>query len=289
VGLPNNGNGATEVSDTDLTVHDGGRKAAEVERLDPVAYKGKPVITTDLLAQAYGASNRNIQDNYLNNAERFVEGVHFYKVIGSALRSLKNQPAFIGLVGKNAPHLTLWTERGAARHAKMLETDQAWEIFEKLEDSYFNQRPKHLSVTASVKEAASVFKGYYSIARVIGLDRNQAAISAGRATHQAVGADPLEVLGLTALLAPQQAPALTPSDIGSEFDGKSAISINKMLFEAGYQEGRKDAKGRHYWVPTEKGQPFAVFLDTGKKHGDGTPVRQLKWSAEIISVLREAS
>lgn len=38
--------------------------------------------------------------------------------------------------------LILWTERGAARHAKMLETDQAWEVFEKLEDSYFNQYEK---------------------------------------------------------------------------------------------------------------------------------------------------
>ncbi|EMX6652828.1 ORF6N domain-containing protein, partial [Salmonella enterica] len=35
--------------------------------------------------------------------------------------------------------LILWTERGAARHAKMLETDQAWEVFEKLEDCYFSQ------------------------------------------------------------------------------------------------------------------------------------------------------
>ncbi|EJS0549968.1 ORF6N domain-containing protein, partial [Escherichia coli] len=36
--------------------------------------------------------------------------------------------------------LILWTERGAARHAKMLETDQAWEVFEKLEDCYFSQK-----------------------------------------------------------------------------------------------------------------------------------------------------
>ncbi len=38
--------------------------------------------------------------------------------------------------------LILWTERGAARHAKMLETDKAWEVFEKLEDNYFNHGEK---------------------------------------------------------------------------------------------------------------------------------------------------
>ena len=33
----------------------------------------------------------------------------------------------------------LWTKRGAARHAKMLNTDRAWEVFEALEDNYFNR------------------------------------------------------------------------------------------------------------------------------------------------------
>jgi hypothetical protein len=42
-----------------------------------------------------------------------------------------------GLVFRNARHLLLWTERGAARHAKILDTDQAWEVFERLEDAYF--------------------------------------------------------------------------------------------------------------------------------------------------------
>ncbi|EES4398579.1 phage antirepressor Ant [Escherichia coli] len=42
-----------------------------------------------------------------------------------------------------ARSLILWTERGAARHAKMLETDQAWEVFEKLEDCYFSQCEKN--------------------------------------------------------------------------------------------------------------------------------------------------
>lgn len=45
----------------------------------------------------------------------------------------------LGLVeiSPRAKHSTLWTERGAARHAKMLDTDQAWEVFERLEDAYF--------------------------------------------------------------------------------------------------------------------------------------------------------
>ncbi|EBS4407065.1 ORF6N domain-containing protein [Salmonella enterica subsp. enterica serovar Newport] len=54
--------------------------------------------------------------------------------------TVKNRPEIIGLVGKNARSLTLWTERGAANHAKMLETDQAWNYHEDLVEFYFNQR-----------------------------------------------------------------------------------------------------------------------------------------------------
>ena len=41
--------------------------------------------------------------------------------------------------------LTLWTERGAARHAKMLETDKAWDMFEQMEDAYFTASRKPAS------------------------------------------------------------------------------------------------------------------------------------------------
>lgn len=109
-----------------------------VETLSPIIHNQIPVITTELLAQLYGTKIKNISDNFLNNTTRFVVGKHFFKIEKSELREFKNRPETIGLVGKNARSLILWTERGAARHAKMLETDQAWEVFENLEDCYFN-------------------------------------------------------------------------------------------------------------------------------------------------------
>ncbi|WP_279358198.1 BRO-N domain-containing protein [Methylobacterium indicum] len=136
---------------------------------------------------------------------------------------------------------------------------------------------------------ATAFRSYFSIGELIGLDRNQAALAANRATRTTTGIDPLALMGATHLLAPQQAPLLTPTDLGKELGGLSAIATNNMLAERGFQEGRRDAKDRPYWVPTAAGERFAVFLDTGKKHSDGTPVRQLKWSADIVAALREAT
>ncbi|HIA3439214.1 TPA: ORF6N domain-containing protein [Escherichia coli] len=111
-----------------------------VDTLPAITHNQVPVITTELLAQLYGTKIKNISDNFLNNTTRFVVGKHYFKIEKNELREFKNRPETIGLVGKNARSLILWTERGATRHAKMLETDQAWEVFEKLEDCYFSQK-----------------------------------------------------------------------------------------------------------------------------------------------------
>lgn len=118
--------------------------AVNPERLPSVAYAGVNVITTGLLARQYGASTDMLHDNYRNNRERFAEGRHYYMLASDDLRKFKSdRPDLIGsVVGARARSLILWTERGAARHAKMLDTDQAWDVFEQLEDSYFNAKAK---------------------------------------------------------------------------------------------------------------------------------------------------
>jgi Rha family phage regulatory protein len=136
-------------------------------------------------------------------------------------------------------------------------------------------------------EVFSTFRGYKGLAKLCGLDENQAVLAANRATVRATGVAPLEEMGITHLLAPQQEPSLTPSDIGTRLGSLSARAVNEMLIERGLQVMHRDAKGNRYYEPTEEGRPQAVFMDTGKKHGDGTPIRQLRWAASIISALAE--
>jgi hypothetical protein len=101
-----------------------------------VNFKSIPVVTTAMLADFYATDVNNIQQNHLRNTKRFIEGKHFYKLVGTELKAFK-QLTDSKTVSKNTRTLILWTERGAARHAKMLDTDQAWEVFEQLEDCYF--------------------------------------------------------------------------------------------------------------------------------------------------------
>lgn len=135
------------------------------DSLSPITYNGVPVVTTELLARLYGTQTNNIKVNHSRNYGRFIEGKHYFKITGQELKNLRvtlSNPQNPVPIHHRARSLVLWTERGAARHAKMLDTDQAWEVFERLEDCYFNVAPApvdHMSSdllpsTASARMAA---------------------------------------------------------------------------------------------------------------------------------------
>jgi hypothetical protein len=113
-----------------------------------ITHRSRAVLTTDLLAQLCGCDPQQLRDNFRAHAGRFAEGKHYYRLEGAELRASKERvnaikPRREGDIAVSlAPTvstLLLWTERGAARHAKMLHTDQSWEIFEALEDRYFRR------------------------------------------------------------------------------------------------------------------------------------------------------
>ena len=97
------------------------------------------VMTTEQLAEAYGCAPKQIQQNFSNNRVRFIAGKHFFVLEGQDLQTFRLQVENIELqISPKTRHLYLWTERGAARHSKMLGTERAWDVFDELEESYFN-------------------------------------------------------------------------------------------------------------------------------------------------------
>lgn len=103
----------------------------------PIEWKGKVVITTALLAEAYETSVDNVKMNFNRHKDNFIEGTHYFLLQGEDLREFKNLVTDSYLVDKRTPQLYLWTERGANRHCKILDTDKAWEQFGNLEETYF--------------------------------------------------------------------------------------------------------------------------------------------------------
>lgn len=122
-----------------------------MNELIPIEFKGDIVITTKLLAMAYETEETNIKTNFNRNKSRFIEGKHYYKLEGSDLKEFKrvvtesNEPLSEEI--KFASVLYLWTKQGASRHCKILDTDKSWDMFDLLEESYFNGNIPQLTET----------------------------------------------------------------------------------------------------------------------------------------------
>lgn len=87
-------------------------------------HNGQRILTTQQLAEIYETSVDNIKMNFNNHKDNFVEGKHYYLLKGEELKEFKNLVNDIYLVDKHTPQLYLWTERGANRHCKILDTNK---------------------------------------------------------------------------------------------------------------------------------------------------------------------
>lgn len=136
-----------------------------------IEYKGQKVITTAMLAEAYGTSTSYISNNFKRNKNKFVEGKHYYYLIGEELKQFK-LTSHLKDESLRINHLYLWTERGANHHCKILDTDKAWEQFENLEETYF--RVKENTVTMPTPDSIKYLNGvanYLRIQRAIMKDK----------------------------------------------------------------------------------------------------------------------
>jgi len=138
---------------------------------------------------------------------------------------------------------------------------------------------------ADKKFIARMMKDMLEVAKMCGLEGNQALLGACKATKKLTGFSPLELLEMD-LVAPVKEKLITPTDIGRQLGDLSAKAVNKLLEMQGYQESYRDLHNDLQWQPTAKGRPFGEMLDSGKKHSDGTPIKQWKWFTSIVDVLR---
>ena len=137
--------------------------------------------------------------------------------------------------------------------------------------------------TPSLVQPAKEFRAMYGIARLIGCDKNAAAISANQAVATFTGTNMLQLLGHTHIEAQDQgAQYFTPTELG-KIIGAPARGVNLLLAEAGMQLKRGEV-----WEVTDAGRAFARLYDTGKKHGSGVPITQIKWSTAVLPLLGEA-
>ncbi|MDE5768184.1 MAG: ORF6N domain-containing protein [Oscillospiraceae bacterium] len=111
----------------------------ETFNLTPIENEGKRVLTTAQLAESYETSVDTINRNFNRNKDHYTEGKHFYCLTGEDLKNFASD----NLTGANSSKvrtLYLWTEKGALLHAKSLNTDKAWEVYDFLVENYFQKK-----------------------------------------------------------------------------------------------------------------------------------------------------
>lgn len=106
-----------------------------MNQLQITELNGQRVLTTQQIAEGYGTTNKVISNNFNNNKSRFEDGKHFILLEGEYLKQFLYSQK-LGMQNK-VRKLYLWTEKGALLHAKSLGTDQAWDMYDVLVDTYF--------------------------------------------------------------------------------------------------------------------------------------------------------
>lgn len=125
------------------------------------------------------------------------------------------------------------------------------------------------------------FRALFGVARLVGMDKNAAALSANQAVTKLTGTNVLQLLGHVHLKAQNQDVLFfTPTELGERLS-ISGRKVNMLLAEAGLQ-----AKKGECWTPLEPAKDFCRILDTGKRHGDGTMVQQIKWAENVLALIK---
>ena len=252
----------------------------DVTELIPVEWSAQRVLTTEQLAQFYETDIKRISENFSRNQDKFVVGKHYFKLDGEELKHFRNYSAESGLlqINKNTPTIYLWTERGAARHAKILTTEKAWQVFELLEDNYFNAaKPVEPATPFDYEEAIDkAIRIKDKIRRFVGVGVKDEMLLAQAVymTEKFFNQD-LSAVRNCIPAATHKIGYMNATEVGAKV-GKSNREINKLAVEKG--AAVRDDKG------------VLRLTELGKKYGESVAFEknghsdyQIKWNDDAVA------
>jgi ORF6N domain. len=106
--------------------------------------EGKKCVSDKMVAEIHDIRARDVRETISRNRKRFMERVDFIDLKKGAdevgtLELLQNM-GYAKQSISQANHIYLLSERGYAKLIKIMDSDLAWEIHDKLIDEYFNMR-----------------------------------------------------------------------------------------------------------------------------------------------------
>lgn len=103
---------------------------------------GKKCIADKTIAEIHGMKTFHVRELVKRNLTRFQDGVDTIdlKVIVPDDDNLIPSLGYVPMEISKAEHIYIFSERGYAKLIKIMDTDKAWEVHDKLMDEYFEYR-----------------------------------------------------------------------------------------------------------------------------------------------------
>ena len=115
----------------------------EIIQLEGGFGKGKRILTDKMVAEIHGIQNKHVRETINKNIKRFKESIDF---IDLKQRVDNTDPLDLTQFGyskqaiSQANNIYVLSERGYGKLIKIMDSDLAWDIYDKLLDEYFTMR-----------------------------------------------------------------------------------------------------------------------------------------------------
>jgi KilA-N domain len=133
--------------------------------------------------------------------------------------------------------------------------------------------------SADLDKALALFPKALKVAKLIGLGKNEATLSANRLVSKQTNINVLEMLGHETLVSESQEIDYTPTQIGDSLN-LSGQAVNKILEAIGFQ-----FKVGEVWNATKEGEKYSIVREANKQFSEGTK-NQLRWYLSVVDVLK---
>lgn len=132
---------------------------------------------------------------------------------------------------------------------------------------------------------ADEFEGAQRLAKLCGLEGNQALLKADKVVRKLHGASPLALLEVE-LKTPNNEALIIATEMSKRLNPPISVkNVNRTLAAMGLQERVEYKPNKYEWRLTEKGKEYGTYLDVGRSHSDGTPVLQIKWRESVTQLV----
>lgn len=132
---------------------------------------------------------------------------------------------------------------------------------------------------------ADEFEGAQRLAKLCGLEGNQALLKADKVVRKLHGASPLALLEIE-LKTPNNEALIIATEMSKRLNPPISVkNVNRTLAAMGLQERVEYKPNKYEWRLTEKGKEYGTYLDVGRSHSDGTPVLQIKWRESVTQLV----